>query len=202
MTAQIPVYIDGSNLAISFYNECFWRPKKKFSFKKLAAAVSDIQALGFQKITIVLPSYRKFLVQPNTQCPHKIPTIEEELPEFDKFISLKENANIKIKYCDRKNDEYDDNVMLNCATDEGGIVISNDKFIKEWLKFRDKSEIQNTIQNRCLNYEMKNGKFIFKEKKPKYWEHPWEDKLSSTEKLKNIVDDLLKRDKESDQGKE
>ncbi|XP_022646320.1 uncharacterized protein LOC111244038 isoform X2 [Varroa destructor] len=139
-----PIVIDGSNVAMSHGN------KDVFSCRGIRICVDWFRARGHTELTVFVPSWRKESARPNT------PIADQEILlqlEREKLLVFTPSRNVggKRVVC------YEDRYILNLATENDGIVVSNDNYRDLVL---EKAEFKRVVEERLLMYSFVNDRFM------------------------------------------
>jgi len=138
------IVIDGSNIARSHGKVGEIKRKhgeEVFSIMGIKIAVEQFWKMGCRRVYVFLPQIR----QGNKGSP-KVPENERKLQremEQEDIIRYTPGRFIGNKYIQ----SYDDRFILNLASEEDGVVVSNDQF-RDLIN--ESEEFRNTINNRLL----------------------------------------------------
>jgi len=139
-----PIVIDGSNVAMSHGNS------EMFSCRGIEICVEWFRARGHKDIKVFLPLWRKETSKPDT--PISSQQILRKL-EKEKVLSYSPSRQVGGKriVC------HDDRFILNLASENGGIVVSNDHY-RELIN--EKKEYKKVIEERILMYTFVDDRFM------------------------------------------
>lgn len=139
-----PVVVDGSNVAMSHGN------KEVYSCRGIKLCVDWFRARGHKEITVFVPKWRKESSRPDNPI-----TDQDILYELEKerllVFTPSRLVGGKRLVC------YDDRYILRLASENGGIVVSNDNYRD---LAQESPEFRKVVEERILMYSFVNDRFM------------------------------------------
>jgi len=143
------IVIDGSNIA----REHGKKDGNVFSCKGIKIVVDYFLQMGHDKITVILPRFRRG--QSDKESPTKNPEILDEL-EKNGYLSYSPSRYINGKLTI----PYDDRIILKTAVHFNAAIVSNDNY-RDLM--RENEEWKKHIENNLLQYSCVNDLFMIPE---------------------------------------
>lgn len=140
-----PIVIDGSNVAMGHGN------KEVFSCRGIAICVDWFKQRGHKTITVFVPKWRKESARPDNPIKDQEILNELEKERILVYTPSRSLTNGKRMVC------YDDRYILKLASENDGIVVSNDNY-RDLLQ--ESSEFKKVVEERILMYSFVNDRFM------------------------------------------
>lgn len=139
------IVIDGSNVAMRHGNG------QVFSCRGIQLAVDYFKKRGHSKITVFVPEWRKEASTPDSRI-----TDQHILHQLEQEGHLKYTPSRRLDG-GRRIVCYDDRYIVKLATDEQGVIVSNDQF-RDLVK--EKEQWKEVIETRLLQFTFVNDYFM------------------------------------------
>ncbi|KAG5682261.1 hypothetical protein PVAND_011625 [Polypedilum vanderplanki] len=140
-----PIVIDGSNVAMGHGN------KEIFSCRGIGICVDWFKQRGHKDITVFVPKWRKESARPDNPIKDQEILNELEKERILVYTPSRSLTNGKRMVC------YDDRYILKLASENDGIVVSNDNY-RDLLQ--ESSEFKKVVEERILMYSFVNDRFM------------------------------------------